>query len=132
MLVEEILREALNEDQRAVLKIVKAQFVGLTLTLNAARTTGDAVDPALWPWPVGRSYLYDDILQYIRTEIIKMENGKVKNWWHTYYARFRKHYGRGDYRMWKKKNSTIAAMFACRWLAITIDNAIKSRSTTPE
>lgn len=130
MLVEDVLREALSPDQQAVLKIVKTKFVELTFTLNAGKTTGDAQDPALWPWPVGHTHLYDDILGHIRTEINKMEQGKVKNWWHTYNARFRKHYGAGDYRMWRKKNSSIVAMFAYRWLTFTVEDAIKTRSAS--
>ena len=126
MLVEDILCEALSPDHQAVLKIVKTKFVELTFTLNAGKTTGVAGDPALWPYPVGRPYLYDDILSYIRTEINKMEQGKVKNWWLTYNARFRKHYGQGDYRLWKKKNSSIVAMFASRWLTFTVGAAIKT------
>lgn len=132
MLIDELLCEALTQDQQAILKIVKADFVGLVMTLTVGKTTGFVEDPALWSHPVGRPYLYDGIIAYIRSEINKMEQGKVKNWWYTYYSRFKKHYGNGGSHIWKKNDSPVIAMFACRWLAITIDNAIKSRSTTPE
>ena len=129
MLVEDILREALPPDHQAVLKIVKTKFVELTFTLNAGKTTGVAGDPALWPYPVGRPYLYDGILSYIRAEINKMEQGKVKNWWYTYYSRFKRHYGKGGSHIWKKNDAPVVAMLGSRWLQHTINNAIKMNSS---
>ena len=129
MLVEDILREALPPDHQAVLKIVKTKFVELTFTLNAGKTTGVAEDPALWQYPVGRPYLYDGILSYIRAEINKMEQGKVKNWWYTYYSRFKRHYGKGGSHIWKKNDAPVVAMLGSRWLQHTINNAIKMNSS---
>lgn len=125
MLVEDLLNEALSPTEQAVLKIVKAKFVELVLTLDVGKTTGSVEDPALWSHPVGRPYLYDGIIAYIRAEINKMERGKVKNWWYTYYSRFKRHYGDGGSRIWKKTDPPVIAMFASRWLQFTINSAIK-------
>lgn len=128
MLVEEILQEALTQDQRDILNLVKADFVGLMMTLNVGKTTGVVEDPALWSHPLGRPYLYDGIISYIRAEINKMESGKVKNWWYTYYSRYRKHYGKGGSHIWKKNDAPVIAMLACRWIQFTINKAIKQHT----
>ena len=130
MLVEELLWESLTPDQQAILKIVKSKFVELVMTLNVGKTTGSVEDPALWSHPVGRPYLYDGIINYIRTEINKMEQGKVKNWWYTYYSRFKRHYGNGGSHIWKKNDAPVVAMFGSRWLQYTISSAIKMNSST--
>lgn len=130
MLVDELLCEALSQEEQDILQVVKTEFVGLVMTLNAGKTTGSVEDPALWSHPVGRPYLYDGIIAYIRTEINKMERSKVKNWWYTYYSRFKRHYGDGGSRMWKKNDAPVIAMFASRWLQFTISSAIKHRTAT--